>query len=258
MRAGCSILSAAIAFAVGASLAGAFTAFGPVVNLEVGFPAPGKLAVGGSFFGDYGPAYVRIYGAYSPMPAPPEIHRDWPPPSERDDRGYASCEAFGAYFSGGSAAFGPAFYYRFGRGVRDYYYHAYGPTITNLTEDYVSFQHDFFGAAAYRLRAEGKGTAVVWGGVGLSRFVRSGLLYSWYSDYYNPEKTYEIVTPLDTGSVGLAAAAGGDLRSGFARHFGLFGSARFVLPLADLHLRGYDAEQPDVNVALTGGVFVGW
>jgi hypothetical protein len=56
----------------------------------------------------------------------------------------------------------------------------------------------------------------------------------------------------------LAAAAGGDLRSGFATHFGLFGSARFVLPFADLHLRGYDAEQPDANVALTGGGFVAW
>jgi hypothetical protein len=167
----------ALAFMGAAALAGADTALGPAASFETGFPAPGKLAVGGSFFGDYGPVYVRISGAYSPLPAPPEIPPDWPPPSERDDRGYSSLEAFGAHFYGGSAAFGPAFYYRFGRGVRDYYYHAYGPTITNRTEDYVAFQHDFFGAAAYRLRLEGKGTAVLWGGVGVSRFLRSGLLY---------------------------------------------------------------------------------
>jgi hypothetical protein len=249
---------AALAFFSGAAFAGAYTALGPAVSVEGGVPAQGKLVAGGVYSGDYGPLYLRVNGAYSPMPPPPTHARDWPPPSENDDRGYASCEALGAYFLGGPAGPGPGFYYKFARGVRDYYYHRVSHIIESREKDYVAFKHDFLAVAAYRLRAEGKGTTVLWGGAGLSHFRRRGLHYYWWSDFYNPENTYEKSTCLDTRLTALAAGAGVDLRTGFARHFGFNGSARAVFRVVDLSLQGHDGDKPDANITLAGGCFFGW
>ena len=130
--------------------------------------------------------------------------------------------------------------------------------MTLKTEDFVAFQHDLLAVAAYRLRAEAAGKAVVWAGAGVSRFQRSGLLYYWYSDFYNPEYTYEESTSLDTRLTALTAGTGGDFRSGFARHFGIYGCTRFLFPVADLSVSGYDAKKPEPNVGLAGGFFVGW
>jgi hypothetical protein len=258
MRMARSVGLAALAFLAGVTFAAAETALGPALSYEGGFPAPGKVAFGGAFFGDYGPFYFRISGAYSPMPSREEGYADWPPASETDDRGYAAGEVLGVYSLGGATGLGPGFYYGFGRSVRDYYYYIYGPTLTLETEDFVAFQHDFLAVAACRLQAEGTGKAVVWAGAGVSRFLRSGLLYSWYSDFYNPEYTYEESTSLDTRLTALAIGVGGDIRSGFAKHFGIYASTRFLFPTVDLSLTGYDGDKPDPNVALAGGFFVAW
>jgi len=259
MPATISFRLATLAFFAGAVLAGAYTALGPALNLDGGLPAPAKPVIGGAYFGAYGPLYARITGAYSPMPPPPEYSRDWPPPSPpTDDRGYASCEALGAYVPGGPAALGPGLYYSFKRGERDYHKFIYGPTIESWMENYVAFKHDALAVAAYRLRVGGKGTAVLWGGAGVSHFRRRGLYHYWWSDFYNPEYIYEETICLDTRLTALAAGAGGDLRSGFARHYGFNASLRAVFLVADLSRQGYDGDNPTANAALALGFFVGW
>lgn len=250
---------AVLAFFAGAAFAGAYTALGPTVGVEGGLPAPGRLVAGGVYSAGYGPLYLRINGSYMPMPAPPEHAPDWPPPSPpTDDRGYASCEALGAYAFGGIADLGPGLYYKFGRGERDYFYHKVSHVIESRSEDYVAFKHDALAVATFRRRVEGKGTAVVWGGPGLSHFRRHGFRYYMYSDFYNPENTYEVFTPLDTRLTAVTVGAGADLRSDFARHVGVYASIRAVFRLANIRLKGYDRDLPDANIALTGSFFFGW
>lgn len=250
---------AALALLAGATLAGAYTAFGPTVGVDSGLPAPGSLVAGGFYSGDYGPFYVRISGAYLPFPPQPTHYQDWPPPSPpTDDRGYASSELIGAHFPGSFQPLGLGIYYKFGRGQRYYHKHIYGPTIESWMENYVAFKHDVQAVAAYRVWTDANKKAVVWGGLGLSHFRRHGLRTYYYSDFYNPENYLEIITPLDTRLTSLAAGVGIEFRVRFAGPFGFYGSARGVVPIADIYLQGYDRSRPGANVALTWGGLVGW
>ncbi|UCH79396.1 MAG: hypothetical protein JSU81_05445 [Candidatus Coatesbacteria bacterium] len=250
---------AALAFLAGAAFAGADTALGPTVSLAGNFSVQGKAVAGGFYSGNYGPFYVRVCAAYSPMPASPTYSQDWPPSSPpTDDRGYASCELLGAHFADGSRALGLGGFYKFSRGRKDYDYYFYGPTIESLQENYVAFKHDIVAVGGCRVHAEGKGTAVVWGGLGVSHFRRHGLRRHWWSDFYNPENTYEVITPLDTQLTTLAAGVGVDVRARFAGPFGAYGSARGVAPLANIYLQGYDRAEPGASIAFTAGGLVGW
>ena len=253
-----SIEFAGLAFLAAAAPAAADTGFGPTVGVDSGLPAHGNAIAGLLYASDYGTLYLRVNGAYSPMPPPPPHAPDWPPPSEREDRGYASCELLGAHFPGGSAALGLGLYYKFGRGESDYSYSDSGPIIISRTEDFVAFKHDALAVAACRIWAAGKRTAVAWGGVGLSHFRRHGLRYYYASDYYEPEYTYEVFTPLDTRLTSLAAGVGIDVRVRFAGPFGAYGYARGVVPVADIYLQGYDRSEPGANVAFAAGGLVGW
>jgi hypothetical protein len=259
MRANPIARLAALALLAGAPLAGAYTALGPTVNVEGGLPDPGRSVAGGVYSADYGPLYLRISGSYFPMPLLPEYARDWPPPSPpTDDRGYATCEALGAYAFGGTAGLGPGLYCKFARGQRYYHKHIYGPTIESWMENYVAFKYDVLAVATYRRQVEGKGTAVLWAGPGLFHFRRHGLRTYYYSDFYNPENYLEIITPLDTRLTAVAAGAGAELRSDFARHVGVYASIRAVFRLANIRLEGWDRDEPQGNIAFTGSFFFGW
>jgi hypothetical protein len=254
-----AIKLAAFGFLAGATLAVAYTALGPAVNVEGGLTAPGRSVAGGVYSADYGPLYLRLSGSYLPAPPLPPHARDWPPPSPpTDDRGYATGEALGAYALGGTAGLGPGLYYKFTRGQRYYHKHIYGPTIESWMEDYVAFKYDLYAVATYRRRAEGKGTAVLWAGPGLFHFRRHGLRTYYYSDFYNPENYLEIITPLETRLTAVAAGAGVDLRSDFATHVGVYASARATFRLANIRLEGWDRDEPNGNIAFTGSFFFGW
>ena len=254
-----AIQLAALSFLAGATLAGAYTAFGPTVSFEGGSTTPARSVAGGVYSADYGPLYLRLSGSYLPMPPLPPYARDWPPPSPpTDDRGYATGEALGAYATGGVGGLGPGLYYKFTRGQRHYFYHKYTHIIESKTEDYVAFKYDLYAVATYRRRAEGKGTAVLWAGPGLFHFRRHGLRTYYYSDFYNPENYLEIITPLETRLTALAAGAGVDLRSDFATHVGVYASARATFRLANIRLEGWDRDEPNGNIAFTGSFFFGW
>jgi len=240
----------------GAALAGADTAVGPVLNLDAGLPAQGYAVAGAFYAGDYGLIYLRVSGAYSPMPASESDTER--PLAEREDRGYACGEVIGARFPEGPVALGLGGYYKFGRGVRDYYERKTFDGTESFIEDYVAFKHDAMVTGACRVWTEGKGTSVFWGGAGLSHFRRQGFRYYRYSDYYSPERNYEVTTILDVRLTSLLVGAGVDVRVRFAGPFGAYGAARGVAHIIDFHLEGEDRDQLGASVALTAGVLVGW